>query len=132
MFQIRKKFRFEAAHVLESSYSKKCGNLHGHSIVVEVFCQSGELNEDGMVVDFGKLKEIIKPLLDQIDHSIILDSTSDYCDKVHPTSTFLVHFNPTAENLAKLIYQYTKDRILSVSKVRVHETETGFAEYWEE
>jgi 6-pyruvoyltetrahydropterin/6-carboxytetrahydropterin synthase len=132
MFTVRKKFRLEIAHVLEDAYSNECKSLHGYSMVIEIFCQSEKLNENGMVLDFKKLKEVLSHLMDQIDHSVILDNTSTWRDNLGLSKMFLVPFNPTAENLAKLIYRYAKDRVPILSKVRVHETETGYAEYFEE
>jgi len=124
MYTIRKTFKFELAHRLNSAYSKCCLKWHGHSYKVEVFLQAKELNEDSMVMDFGELKNNIQHYIDQWDHSS-LDGQ-------------LLGWNPTAETMAKKMYDYISNRTLvaerrvTVKKVRVHETETGYAEYEED
>ncbi|MHA1621617.1 MAG: 6-carboxytetrahydropterin synthase QueD [Candidatus Heimdallarchaeaceae archaeon] len=136
-FRIRKKFRFEAAHRLSSGYSKDCVNfIHGHSYVVELFIEAEKLNEDGMVIDFGLIKKLIKPIIDEWDHKLILHSINHST----PEAKVLVPFNPTAENMAIYLYDRSNHAMyaecqkynISISKVRVHETDSGYAEYFEE
>lgn len=55
MYQIRKKMRFEASHLLSKSYSKECQYIHGHSYIVEFFFRSDKLDENSMVIDFKKI-----------------------------------------------------------------------------
>lgn len=139
MFTVRKVFRFEAAHVLASAFSKACtDSIHGHSYVVEVFLRSRELNQDGMVVDFGLVKELISDLIATWDHALILPSChkpEDFGGK----KTVIFPCNPTAENMAFVLFKQIRDRLwgsiknskegLIVWKVRVHETTTGWAEF---
>ena len=120
MFTIRKLMRFEAAHVLSSSYSKACQRVHGHSYVVELFFKSKRLNNDGMVLDFGEVKDVAGPLIGKWDHTLITPQD------------FPGGLNPTAEHMAEYLYKEIKTSISMVSKVRVHETATGWAEYSEE
>lgn len=69
---ITKKFGFEAAHKL-INYNGKCENLHGHSYVLHVTL-SGNLNQNGMVMDFNEMKEIVNKLvIDRLDHSFLND-----------------------------------------------------------
>ena len=129
MFLIRKKFKFEAAHILDSSFSKCCQRIHGHSYIVEIFVQSDTLNEDGMVIDFGELKKHVQPLIDSWDHSLILSRNSK--NKFTDCDVRIMDVNPTAENMAKFLFDNIADKIGGrLSKVRVHETDTGYAEYW--
>ena len=104
-----KRISFDAAHFLPD-YPGKCKNLHGHHFVVEVGV-SGEVEKDGMVIDFGQIKEFLQPIVDKFDHHLINDTIK----------------NPTAENIAI----YIKDR-LGVDKkiefVRVWETEDSYVE----
>ena len=129
MFTIRKKFRFEAAHRLSSSYSKECQRIHGHSYVVEVFVSSSMLNDDSMVIDFKKLSKAVDPLIARWDHEVLIH---DADPEPGPKTSVLVSFNPTAELMAL----YLHDRIRGLLnlmpnslRVRVHETENGWAEY---
>jgi 6-pyruvoyltetrahydropterin/6-carboxytetrahydropterin synthase len=127
LYTIRKKFRFEASHILESSYSEDCQRFHGHSYIVEVFCASRTLNEDGMVIDFGRLKDIINPLIAEWDHYLIIPESMRNGIFLHDMVIF--PGNPTAENMASYLYWKIKIDIHELLKVRIHETETGYAEY---
>ena len=133
MFTIRKLFKFEAAHVLESAYSTECKCIHGHSYIVEVFISSESLNDDGMVIDFKKLKEIINPLIEKWDHALIVPNSI----KAPGDNSVFVDFNPTAENMAKYLHSWVGIKVAVrlakqgkfKIKVRVHETDTEWAEY---
>jgi 6-pyruvoyltetrahydropterin/6-carboxytetrahydropterin synthase len=76
---------FDAAHFLPG-YRGKCANLHGHTYKVEVVIE-GQVGEDGMVLDFYRLKELLKAALSDLDHGCL--------NQIIP--------NPTAENIAILI-----------------------------
>lgn len=135
MFTIRKKFKFEAAHRLSSSYSKCCQGIHGHSYIVEVFFRSEHLNQDGMVIDFGLVSEKVKELFDAWDHALLLEAA----ENPNITQTFqgvskvvLTNWNPTAENMAREIYYRLYGSFPQLYKVRVHETDSGYAEYQED
>jgi 6-pyruvoyltetrahydropterin/6-carboxytetrahydropterin synthase len=140
MFTIRKTFKFEMAHILGQSYSKECQCLHGHSYKMEVIIKALGLNSDGMVIDFKKLKEEVDfRLLGRIDHKCMLqdDHYNIYGGSPRPDFVF-VSYNPTAENMVKDFYETLKPYICSevasfVSlTIRLHETDTGYAEYTEE
>ena len=138
MYVVRKKFKFEMAHRLISSLSKSCQNYHGHSYILEVFFKSDTLNKDGMVIDFGEIKERLKQLVDDFDHALVLNEKDpvlklfDQC----LTKIVKVNYNPTAECMTKDFYDRIKYLIMNFGnvqlvKVRLHETDTGFAEYSE-
>lgn len=130
MFKVRKTFKFEMAHILESSYSKECQQIHGHSYLMEVFLEAKTLNKDGMVIDFKRLKEIIGPIANDLDHKLITTgSTLSFREK-----SVVFPFNSTAENMAKWIAEISVERLkgecnISALTVRLHETATGWAEY---
>ena len=146
MFTIRKLFKFEMAHQLKDSYSAACHeNLHGHSYVLELYFISQKTDKYGMVVDFGEVKDVIGDYVNSWDHSLTmpvffdkayLDMLATYTKKMRITA-----YNPTAENMAKAMfeeitkmindYQMKKDGAINweLSKVRLHETTTGWAEY---
>lgn len=138
MFTIRKLFKFEAAHRLETSYSKCCQHIHGHSYRVEVFFRSSSLNADGMVVDFGEIKKVLGAKIESWDHSLMLrtpgpqeDDTTHHAQALTDKCVF-VPFNPTAEKMAEYLFHYAVQYFPGkVLKVRVHETVTGWAEYEE-
>jgi len=146
MFTIRKQFKFEMAHQLWDSYSAACHeNLHGHSYVLELYIQSKKLDNTGMVVDFGEIKDVVKTYIDQWDHSLTMPNLfpKEYLDMLAKyTKKFRVTpYNPTAENMSKDMFEtLSKDLseyqmkkynevLWEVAKVRLHETTTGWAEY---
>ena len=148
MFTIRKQFKFEMAHQLKDSYSAACHeNLHGHSYVLEVYLSSQKVDKNGMVVDFGEVKDVIGDYVNSWDHSLTmpvffdkayLDMLKQYTKKMRITS-----YNPTAEYMAKEMfreinsmlkdYQEKKygEMLWECTKIRLHETTTGWAEYYE-
>jgi 6-pyruvoyltetrahydropterin/6-carboxytetrahydropterin synthase len=125
MISVTKIFEFEAAHYLPN-HPGKCKNLHGHSYKLEIEIMRGEyddnLNEEGMVMDFGELKELVEPILDDYyDHKILNEST---------------HAVPTAENMVRefaslLRDKFKKSSVLRVVRIRLWETSSSYAEWRE-
>lgn len=138
MYTIRKQFKFEMAHQLFDSYSADCHeNLHGHSYILELYIRSIDLDNTGMVVDFGEVKSLVGDYINSWDHSLTMPNSfpedylnmlSKFTKKMH-----IVSYNPTAENMAKDMFEHIqnmlKDYNFTVYKVRLHETTTGWAEY---
>jgi len=128
-----KKFKFELAHRLVSSYSTKCQSMHGHSYIAEVMLEGEHLNSDGMLIDFGEVKDRINHLFDAWDHSFMFfkeDILADHYKsmlRVVPMRMIEVDYNPTAENMAYHIYKACVTEGLPVKEVRVQETLTGWA-----
>lgn len=122
VLNLTKRFEFEAAHQLPY-HDGKCARLHGHSYVLEVTIR-GPIKEDngdpdsGMVLDFARVKEAVKPLIEfQLDHF----SLNEVID------------NPTAEHMVWwLIGEIPKALPTRVElvKVRLYETSTAWVE-WE-
>jgi 6-pyruvoyltetrahydropterin/6-carboxytetrahydropterin synthase len=96
-----------ASHQLNLTYESKCKHIHGHNWHITVFCRSEKLNINGMVEDFGAIKEKIHGFL---DHGMLNE---------------LVDFNPTAENIAHWI----TEQIPTCYKAEVQETEGNIASY---
>lgn len=91
MFDLTIIAEFEAAHQLPD-YPGKCCRLHGHNWKVEVTVNGTELNELGMVMDFKELKTEVGKVMDTLDHY--------YLNELSAFQTV----NPTAENIAKYIF----------------------------
>lgn len=145
MYTVRKLFKFEASHILASAYSKACtDSIHGHSYKVEVFIQAEDLNCDQMVLDFGKLKDMTAGLWHKWDHSLTLPEQMKGLvnERVNGKPILYSSKNPTAEWMAKEFFDVINKSVIALTdvsdnfigkllKVRVHETDTGWAEYEE-
>ncbi len=70
--ELTKTFYFDAAHRLSTvNQDHKCSRIHGHTFRVDIVI-SGEVNEEyGWVMDFGKIKEIVNPFIDCLDHEFL-------------------------------------------------------------
>ena len=128
-----KQFKFELSHRLVSSYSVKCQSIHGHSYLTRVCLESEQLNEDGMVMDFGEVKDKLNHLFESWDHAFMF-YTKDVLEhhykamlKVVPLRMIEVDYNPTAENMAYHIFRACVKLGLPVKYVEVQETLTGWA-----
>ena len=81
--RLSKEFKFEMAQALYG-YDGLCANIHGHSYRLWVTIRGDLVNQenrakDGMLLDFGLLKEIVKPLIiDKYDHSLVLNENSPH------------------------------------------------------
>lgn len=139
MYKIRKLFKLEFAHCLSSCYSDECKNVHGHSYKIEIIINSLSLNEDGMVIDFKKLKEIVnRIILSKFDHSLVLHNTPEMNKMVTALvgqNVIVADYNPTAENMAKAFHEKLAPVLAGIIRgftsleVIIHETDTGYASY---
>ena len=111
-----KKFTFEAAHRLPK-HKGKCKNFHGHHYILEVTIGASLLNGDGMIIDFGDLKEIVnKNIIDIYDHQNLNDFW------VTPTAEIMVR-----DIAIKLSLLFDKDN-RRLEKLRLYETPDSYAE----
>ncbi|MDD4601188.1 hypothetical protein SDC9_06113 [bioreactor metagenome] len=97
MFELTIIVDFEAAHFIQD-YPGKCSRLHGHNWKVEVAVSGSKLNELGMLIDFHDLKAEVKQVIETLDHR--------YLNEIEPFNVC----NPTAENIAKYIYEQLVNR----------------------
>ena len=121
MFELQIISRFAAAHCLRN-FNGPCEALHGHNWRVEVAVQGEELDEADILFDFGKLKELTRQVLDELDHT--------YLNELTPFS----QQNPSSELLARHIYKKIQPLLppaLHLSRVAVWESEDSRASYFE-
>lgn len=114
MFDIFVKTHFSAGHHLRD-YPGNCEKPHGHNWKVEVTVRAKDLDELGMAIDFRKVKDAVKEVIDTLDHRDLNE---------HPS---FVNRNPSSENIAVYIYEnlqktLTTDRYHPYS-VQVRETD---------
>jgi len=132
---VRKLFKFEAAHRTLGAYTKRCHGLHGHSYKVEVILRDDKLDKAQMLMDFKYLKDTIGKYIDCFDHSIIVWEKdlklAKAAHKLNPR-VVIVPYNSTAEQMARHFYKVAKSYDLPVDSIIVHETETGYAQYFGE
>ena len=123
MYELTVQLEFAAAHRLRD-YPGKCSQMHGHNYRVEVTVRGSELDEAGMLIDFGRLKQLCAQVGDELDHSVLNE---------HP---FFQQNNPTAENISRYLYTEIAERFndseISLEAVRVWESATSSATYRED
>jgi len=106
MFELKVVTHFAAAHQLKM-VAKKCENLHGHNWKIEICVAGKKLNNAGVIVDFGKLKQHVFEIMERLDHKFL--NELDYFDDHNP---------PSSENIARYIAN-SLQTILNNSRVKV-------------
>ena len=130
-FQVTKVIEFAYGHRL-LEHGGKCKHLHGHNGVVEVDVDAEALDPLGMVVDFGRVNEVVKAWINEnLDHKMVLSRADPLVEILTGVGepVYVMDENPTAENIAKLIWHAARREGLRVSEVRVWETGTSRAAY---
>jgi 6-pyruvoyltetrahydropterin/6-carboxytetrahydropterin synthase len=121
MFEVMIERNFSSAHQLRG-YKGKCENLHGHNYKIEIFARGRELDNIGLLVDFGDLKTAADEIVTYLDHR-----------NINELPPFDAELNPSAENLARYILERVSARVgderVEVYKVRCYETPTSVATY---
>ena len=134
IIKIAKEFHWEMAHRLPY-HRAGCQNIHGHSyrMFVEI---EGIPGDNGMLMDYGDMKALVKPLVDELDHAFLC-SNSDEVMKPFLESSKLkavyVDFFTTAENLSFYFIKKIKEKLvpyknITALKVRIQETTSSYAE----
>ena len=133
MFRVTQEIDFCYGHRL-LNYDGKCRHLHGHNGRAVIVLEAESLDHRGMLVDFSDVKRHVAGWIEaNLDHRMILNEA----DPVVPLllaqgePLFLIPVNPTAENIAKLIYDFAKSHRLPVREVSLWETFKSFASYSE-
>jgi 6-pyruvoyltetrahydropterin/6-carboxytetrahydropterin synthase len=131
MFGVSREIDFCYGHRL-MNHAGKCRHLHGHNGKVLVTAEAARLDERGMVLDFGEIKAVLNRWLDEnLDHRMILrrdDPAVPLLQKLGEP-LYLLDVNPTAENIARLIFDVAVAAGFPVSEVRLWETPRCFASY---
>lgn len=140
--RVTKSFNFETAHALYG-YNGKCKNIHGHSYKLFVTImgtpsQDAENPKFGMVIDFGDIKRIVRSeVVDKFDHSILLNENSPHKSLGEKLigeghKVIFTPYQPSCENMLIDMVNSIRpllDPSVSLQSVRLHETETSYAEW---
>jgi 6-pyruvoyltetrahydropterin/6-carboxytetrahydropterin synthase len=134
MFRVTKEIDFCYGHRL-LNYDGKCKYLHGHNGKAVIVLEGQELDLRGMVVDFSDIKKQVAGWIDaNLDHRMILHEADPIVPILQKLGEpiHIVSENPTAENIAKLIYDFAKSHQLPVREVSLWETFNSYATYRED
>jgi 6-pyruvoyltetrahydropterin/6-carboxytetrahydropterin synthase len=122
MYEVSVDETFAAAHNLRG-YKGKCENLHGHNYKVRVTLAGPEVDSVGLLYDFVHLKQVIQSVIRSLDHK--------YLNELSPFDVL----NPSAENIARYIYDQTAKQLHQapngavVSSITVWESDVTAATY---
>lgn len=113
MYRVSKTFKFTAHHKLVAPYRGPCSRKHAHEWTVQFVCKSELLDPCGMVMDFAKFDGVVDYCNRKFGNAMINDTVEQ----------------PTAENIARHIYERFKTYNLSIEFVRVYESADCYGEY---
>jgi len=131
MFRVTREIHFCYGHRL-LNYDGKCRHLHGHNGRAVITLEGPSLDERGMVMDFSDLKRTVGEWIDgTLDHTMLLRKDDPVLPDLQKRGerVHVLDVNPTAENIAKLIFDYAKSEGFPVIEVKLWETENCFATY---
>jgi 6-pyruvoyltetrahydropterin/6-carboxytetrahydropterin synthase len=129
---ICRKVHFNSAHRLHNKHWNdqknrevfgKCNNpnFHGHNYDLDVKIFGTIDPETGYVMDTKLLKELLeKEIIERFDHRNLNLDTAEFKE-----------LNPTAENIAVVIYNILKPKLPKELELTItlHETERNYVEY---
>ncbi len=125
MYEVTVDAGFSSGHYLRN-YHGRCENPHGHNYKVRVTLAGEALDQTGLLLDFKQVKQVMRPVIDRIDHQMLND--------LEP----FTEINPSAEHLARYFYEQTSEQLHDMTSGRVRvknctiwETDTTSATYYE-
>ena len=131
MFRVTREIDFCYGHRL-LNYEGKCRYLHGHNGHAIITLEAQSLDERGMVIDFTDIKKVVAAWIDEnLDHRMLLHKDDPMVPVLrdHKEPVFLMDANPTAENIARLIYEFTASRGFPIVEAQLWETPHCVATY---
>ena len=125
MYEVTVEDTFSSGHYLRN-YRGKCEKPHGHNYRVRVTLSGEELDQAGLLLDFKDLKEVLRPVVNYLDHQMM--------NELEP----FTNLNPSAENIAKYFFDRTNEHLkdktngrVRVKDITIWETDTTTARYSE-
>jgi 6-pyruvoyltetrahydropterin/6-carboxytetrahydropterin synthase len=131
MYKVAEIIEFPYGHRL-LHYQGPCANLHGHNGRAEIVVAAGSLDERSMVADFSTIARISREFIDGcLAHRMLLHQEDPLVEvlRAHQQPLFTMASDPTAEEIARLIYEHVAAQGLDVCEVRLWETGTSVASY---
>jgi 6-pyruvoyltetrahydropterin/6-carboxytetrahydropterin synthase len=131
MYQVSKSVSFCYGHRL-LNYEGKCQHLHGHNARAVITLESKVLDERGMVEDFSEVKRLVWSWLDEeIDHTLLLHRDDPVLPVLQKAGerVRITDENPTAEVIARMIFEFVADKGYPVTEVTLWETDSSYASY---
>ncbi|MBW2609705.1 MAG: 6-carboxytetrahydropterin synthase QueD [Deltaproteobacteria bacterium] len=120
MYELKTVSWFGAAHQLRD-FGGKCEDLHGHNWKIEVYIKGEKLGKDGLLIDFGMMKEATDKVLESLDHKFLNDLE------------YFKEINPSSENISRYIYEALGKEMnnedVTISRVTAWESESACATY---
>ena len=124
MFELTVEVAFSAAHQIKG-HPGPCARLHGHNYMAAITVSGDQLNDQGMLLDFGELREICREVIAPLDHTFLNDLPA------------FAETNPTAEALARHLHREIAPKLaashpkIGVARVTVYESDHSYATYRE-
>ncbi len=131
MFRVTREIDFCYGHRL-LNYDGKCRHLHGHNGRAVIVLESPKLDDRGMVLDFSDIKRVVSRWIDEtLDHRMILCRDDPAVSALQKLGEplHLIDANPTAENIAKLIFEFTASQGFPIVETHLWETPQCYATY---
>jgi len=131
MYRVTQEIEFCYGHRL-LNYSGKCRHLHGHNGRAVIVLEGEQLDDRGMLLDFNDIKREVRTWIDEnLDHRMILCEHDPALPVLREMGEplFVIDSNPTAENIARVIYEHAVARNLPVLEVSLWETPHAYATY---
>jgi 6-pyruvoyltetrahydropterin/6-carboxytetrahydropterin synthase len=125
MYRVTREIAFCYGHRL-LNYDGKCRHLHGHNGRAVITLEGPGLDSRGMLVDFEEIKRQVQHWIDEnLDHSMLLCREDPLLPMLRERGerVYVMEENPTAENIARLIYERAREAGLPVVEVVLWETD---------
>jgi len=131
MYRVAREIFFCYGHRL-LNYDGKCRHLHGHNGRAVITLEAARLDGLGMVMDFSRIKKVVTAWIDEtLDHKMLLHRDDPVLPFLRQQNepVYVLDVNPTAENIARLIYDFAASQGFPVVEVQLWETEHCCATY---
>lgn len=131
MYTVTKEVHFCYGHRL-LNHRGKCRHLHGHNATAVIRLESCELDELGMVCDFSDIGDFVKTWIEaSLDHNMLLHEADPVLPALREAGerVYVMPVNPTAENIARLIFEHVAGGGFPVAEVSIYETDSALASY---